>query len=38
MKRFIAAVVATLALALAGCSVPEIPDVTYFRLPPPADR
>lgn len=23
------------ALALAACSVPEVPDVTYYRLPPP---
>jgi cholesterol transport system auxiliary component len=30
------AVLAAFALALAGCSVPEVPDVTYFRLPPPA--
>jgi hypothetical protein len=34
MSRFIATITAVLALALCGCSVPEIPDVTYFRLPP----
>jgi ABC-type uncharacterized transport system auxiliary subunit len=25
-----------LVLTLCGCSVPEVPDVTYFRLPSPA--
>jgi ABC-type uncharacterized transport system auxiliary subunit len=34
MSRFIATTAAVLALVLCGCSVPEIPDVTYFRLPP----
>jgi uncharacterized lipoprotein YmbA len=33
MKRFAAATVAGLVLLLSGCSGPEIPDVTYFRLP-----
>jgi len=33
MKRFAAAAVAGLVLFLSGCSGPEIPDVTYFRLP-----
>ena len=36
MKRFAAAAVAGLVLFLSGCSGPEIPDVTYFRLPPAA--
>lgn len=30
------AMLAVCALALAGCSPPPVPDVTYFRLPPPA--
>src|SRR6185369_13741529 len=33
MKLVAALVVVT--LALAGCSPPPVPDVTYFRLPPP---
>ena len=33
MKRFATAAVAGLVLFLSGCSGPEIPDVTYFRLP-----
>jgi uncharacterized lipoprotein YmbA len=33
MKRFAAAAVAGLAIFLSGCSGPEIPDVTYYRLP-----
>jgi cholesterol transport system auxiliary component len=34
--RIAAALITVSALALAGCSVPEVPDVTYFRLPPAA--
>jgi len=30
------AVLAVFTLALAGCSPPPVPDVTYFRLPAPA--
>ena len=33
IRRIFNGAVAAVALALAGCSVPEIPDVTYFRLP-----
>jgi uncharacterized lipoprotein YmbA len=33
MKRAMLFLVAT--LAFAGCSTPTVPDVTYFRLPPP---
>jgi cholesterol transport system auxiliary component len=36
MRRYLAAASTVLVLALSGCSVPEVPDVTYFRLPPPA--
>jgi ABC-type uncharacterized transport system auxiliary subunit len=36
MKRYLATVMSFLLLTLAGCSVPAVPDVTYFRLPPPA--
>jgi cholesterol transport system auxiliary component len=35
MKR-LAATVLICAAALAGCSPPPVPDVTYFRLPAPA--
>jgi len=35
MKRA-AAIFGMCLLALAGCSPPPVPDVTYFRLPPPA--
>lgn len=39
-KRFgsmkLAVVLAVLTLMLSGCSPPPVPDVTYFRLPPPA--
>ncbi|HSE11915.1 MAG TPA: ABC-type transport auxiliary lipoprotein family protein [Rudaea sp.] len=31
-----AATLAVSAIALAGCSPPPVPDVTYFRLPAPA--
>ncbi len=34
MRRFLAAAFAVSALVLGGCSVPEIPDVVYYRLPP----
>jgi uncharacterized lipoprotein YmbA len=36
MRRFLALAGAMLVLLLVGCSVPAIPDVTYFRLPPAA--
>lgn len=36
MRRFLALACAMLPLLLVGCSVPAIPDVTYFRLPPAA--
>ena len=32
----LAAVLVVFTLALAGCSPPPVPDVTYFRLPAPA--
>lgn len=32
----LAAVLVVAAIALAGCSPPPVPDVTYFRLPAPA--
>lgn len=34
MKRF--ALAMTAVLALAACSPPTVPDMAYFRLPPPA--
>jgi len=36
MRRFLAVALAVSALLLDGCSVPEIPDVVYYRLPPAA--
>jgi ABC-type uncharacterized transport system auxiliary subunit len=33
IRRKLAGAVCAVTLVLAGCSVPEIPDVTYFRLP-----
>lgn len=37
MKRLRTAVLA-IALSLAACSPPSVPDVTYFRMPPQAAR
>jgi len=34
IRRIFRGAAVAVALILAGCSVPEIPDVTYFRLPP----
>lgn len=34
IRHILAGAIFVVAAALAGCSVPEIPDVTYFRLPP----
>jgi cholesterol transport system auxiliary component len=36
MRRILAALIVAAALAVGGCSPPPVPDVTYFRLPPPA--
>ena len=34
MKKLLAAI--AFAVALSACSAPSVPDVSYFRLPPPA--